>query len=331
MKELDADIILRYLDGTLTEDEAREVSAWMKESQENRDYLVSLKETYMSSRYPYSVKKAKTESQWKELRSRLSIPSSRNAIPWHKIMVAAGAALLICALSFLAGRKASLPFGNDPITISTGIGERASATLPDGSSLMLNSCSSVSYAPHKAIKKNRTVSLQGEASFDVFHDSKRPFYVDCDGFKVKVLGTKFNIRSYEDASKKYISLKEGSVKIDLDGGGGSYLLTPGQTLSYDPTSGKCEILDSEDSLFGWEKGQIIFDNESIADKALELKRKYGYSFKIARGCENLRYRAKFKDESLSEIMGIFTKVSPELSFEMDPEQRIVTIRKKSSR
>lgn len=91
-------------------------------------------------------------------------------------------------------------------------GQRASLTLPDGTSVELNSGSTLEY-PAVFSKRERRVRIEGEAMFDVTEDGRRPFYVETFAYDVKVLGTRFNVEADEDAGIFSTALIEGRVAI----------------------------------------------------------------------------------------------------------------------
>ena len=90
-------------------------------------------------------------------------------------------------------------------------GERMTIMLADGTKVVANSRTTVAY-PESFSASSREIYVNGEAYFEVAHDAKRPFIVKTDRFKVKVLGTRFNVSDY-DASKSNVVLVEGSVEL----------------------------------------------------------------------------------------------------------------------
>jgi ferric-dicitrate binding protein FerR (iron transport regulator) len=96
-------------------------------------------------------------------------------------------------------------------TISIPKGGQYQLTLSDGTKVWLNSLTSLHY-PVSFNGKNRTVTLEGEAYFEVAKDKTKPFLVLYKNMKVEVLGTHFNIMAYEDEATK-TTLLEGSVKV----------------------------------------------------------------------------------------------------------------------
>lgn len=101
-------------------------------------------------------------------------------------------------------------------TLSTGKGETYILTLPDKSKVWLNAASSLSYSASLYDGGLRRVKLQGEAYFEIAKDSAHPFIVQTAKQKIEVLGTHFNVNSYQDEPGIATTLLEGSVKI-IDG------------------------------------------------------------------------------------------------------------------
>lgn len=103
-------------------------------------------------------------------------------------------------------------------TLTTPRGRQFSMTLPDGSKVWLNAASSITY-PTVFSEKERRVKITGEAYFEVNSISsakngrKKPFIVTCHNQEVEVLGTHFNINSYDDEEKTKTTLLEGKVQV----------------------------------------------------------------------------------------------------------------------
>lgn len=91
-------------------------------------------------------------------------------------------------------------------------GKRTKIILSDSSTVYLGP-SSIIRIPDSFRKKERIVELNGEALFEVSKDKKRPFIVKTSKYDIRVLGTKFNVRSYSDHPTFETSLLEGSVDI----------------------------------------------------------------------------------------------------------------------
>lgn len=97
------------------------------------------------------------------------------------------------------------------LTAKAGAGENSVVTLPDGSRVYLYPQSSLSF-PSRFEGEERRVSFSGKATFCVRHDARHPFFVDAAGVETKVLGTVFNVSTYEGAPKR-VTLISGSVQV----------------------------------------------------------------------------------------------------------------------
>ena len=125
-----------------------------------------------------------------------------------RIFSAAVAVILLCVMSWLAYNYIG-PV--DMQTVST-LAECRSIQLPDGTKVMLNHFSSLTY-PERFRGKRREVTLNGEGYFEVSKNAEHPFIVQAEAVRVQVLGTHFNIESYPNDPEVKTTLFEGSVAV----------------------------------------------------------------------------------------------------------------------
>lgn len=136
-------------------------------------------------------------------------------------------------------------------------------TLPDGSKVTLNNNSRISY-PISFSKAKREVTLSGEAYFDIQKEENRPFIVKSHGLDVRVLGTKFNVKSYKDHSETIVSLCEGSVQVMSDTDQTSMKLEPGDQLLLNRRNGDMNRSKVNTSLCtSWLGGHLLYRNQSL--------------------------------------------------------------------
>lgn len=170
---------------------------------------------------------------------------------------------------------AQLPVKN---TIQTPKGGKFQVRLPDGSKVWLNSASTLSY-PTVFTGKERKVSLSGEAYFEIAPNKNIPFRVISNGQIVEVLGTHFNINSYDDEDFTKTTLLEGSVRVILNSSlsseGKAKMLKPGeQSLTNIKQSGiRIENADTEKAI-AWKNGYFKFKNTPIQEIMREVERWY---------------------------------------------------------
>lgn len=156
-------------------------------------------------------------------------------------------------------------------TITTPRGGQYRIILPDDSEVLLNASSSLRFAKNINEQSVRIVELTGEGFFKVQNSDLKPFIVETHAQQIQVLGTVFNVNSY-DKSNVYTTLLEGSVQLNKQS-----VLKPGQQgisayISQKPIIKRVEVSDYVD----WVNKQFVFRDESIKDIMIRLSRWYDF-------------------------------------------------------
>ena len=157
-------------------------------------------------------------------------------------------------------------------TLKTPRGMDLKVTLPDGSEVWLNAESSLEFPT--AFSDARRVMLKGEAYFKVARDEKRPFIVTTDKMNVKVLGTEFNFRHY-DNERTQVALINGSVEIlNADNTATDIVLQPGQGANVDK-QGQIRVQQVDTyAAIQWVDGYFYFQNQTLISALREIARWY---------------------------------------------------------
>ena len=160
-------------------------------------------------------------------------------------------------------------------TILLPQGKVAKIVLPDGSRVWLNARSSLIYPNKFLTGQPRKVKLNGEAYFEVAHDKSRPFIVETEKVQTRVLGTSFNVRSYNDENP-IVTLVSGSVQVSVSKGIGrksSTILKPGQQWLL--SEGKWTTMDVDTNVFTcWRDELFYFDGQTLREIMVEIGRWY---------------------------------------------------------
>lgn len=154
-------------------------------------------------------------------------------------------------------------------TVMTTAGKPERVVLPDGSIIELNQNSSIRVEQGREARSVTLVS--GEALFQVSHDAGRPFFVDADRVKVRVVGTAFNVRQAH--SRVFISVRQGTVAVQDSALRDKLLatLTAGQGLSVGRATGDTHAQAvAGNAVAAWRSGQLRFRAMPLADVAEEL-------------------------------------------------------------
>lgn len=160
-------------------------------------------------------------------------------------------------------------------TILLPQGKVAKIVLPDGSRVWLNARSSLIYPNKFLTGQPRKVKLNGEAYFEVAHDKSRPFIVETEKVQTRVLGTSFNVRSYNNENP-IVTLVSGSVQVSVSKGIGrksSTILKPGQQWLL--SEGKWTTMDVDTNVFTcWRDELFYFDGQTLREIMVEIGRWY---------------------------------------------------------
>ncbi len=209
-----------------------------------------------------------------------------------------------------------------PAEVATLNGARSKILLPDGTNVWLNSGSKITYNRDLDTSSIREVYLSGEAFFDVVKNAKRPFVIHTAKMDVKVLGTRFNVKAYDDDQTTETSLIKGSVEVSLKNNPGrKYLLKPNQklVLSNDlplkAAKGMATVALPEvatnlveikpltylqgtetDIESSWTKNLLSFEDEAFIEVAKKMERWYDVSIEF----KNKRWEDKFLNGSFEK-------------------------------
>lgn len=142
--------------------------------------------------------------------------------------------------------------------------------LSDGTLVFLNSATTLKFPFHFA-GNTREITVDGEAYLQVAKDQTRPFILHTPKGTVQVLGTTFNVNTY-DSGRVKISLVDGAVSFAS--ADKKTILKPGQAITYVDTEGSDVSALNENELL-WIKGRYKLDNTPLSEITKVLPRWYG--------------------------------------------------------
>jgi len=158
---------------------------------------------------------------------------------------------------------------------STTKGQTYEFTLSDGTHVWLNADSKISF-PSQFNEPERKIMLDGEGYFEVAKDKAHPFVVSTDRQTITVLGTHFNINSYDNEIVTTTTLLEGSVKVaafNSASGRTNVVLKPNQQYLSNKEGGQLLEVNAEDAI-DWKNGDFIFDEETLSSIMNQIARWY---------------------------------------------------------
>ncbi len=183
-------------------------------------------------------------------------------------------------------------------------GKRSEITLADGTHIWLNSGSQLSY-PAAFSNDSREVYLSGEAFFDIQTDHSRPFYVITNDLKLKVIGTSFNVSSYENDFTTHAVLETGKITASRN-----KMFTrpteliPGERIVFDKTDESFSKESVDVSLYSsWKNGYLIFKSESLSEIFKKLERYYNCRIILESPLEGITFSGKLDlKEDLEQVL-----------------------------
>ncbi|MEQ8882869.1 MAG: FecR domain-containing protein [Cyclobacteriaceae bacterium] len=181
-------------------------------------------------------------------------------------------------------------------------GQKSTIMLPDGTKVILNSESSITYLSNFT-GNVRLVELTGEAFFDVVRDPTKPFVVKTRSLKTTALGTSFNVDAYPDA-KEEITLITGKVKVDSHvDAEQSTLLDPGEIAALE--FGKLSKKQGASlNHIKWKDGFIVFQKTLFKEGIMELERWYGVAIEVRNlpSGEEPTFTAYIENDNLANVL-----------------------------
>jgi transmembrane sensor len=306
--------IVRYVMGQCAPDERLEIGAWV-EADEGRARLVADLEWVWEALGRHRTR-SRVDRAWQQVMTaraaRVAQVGARPAAAPPKrpfddllrtrsirqwLVQAAAAALVVgaagAALWYSRSSPPTLPSPGAAASmheVATPRGQRATLRLADGTRVMLNADTRLRY-PRNFGGSGRDVYLEGEAYFEVAHDSNRPFSVHTPRGVARDLGTTFTVRAYAESPTVDVVVAEGSVLLRAPASGAdaastaappAVLLTASMLGSID-AKGRLSVrkgIDPSDHL-AWTEGRLVFVETPLRDVIPRLSRWYDIDIRMA--------------------------------------------------
>ena len=194
--------------------------------------------------------------------------------------------------------------------------------LSDGSHVWLNAGSSVKY-PVAFVGNNRLVEITGEVYFEVTHNTSKPFIVTVNDIQVEVLGTHFNINSYNDEEAIRTTLLEGKVRVIRNGS--IAILKPGEQIGSAEEGGLSKPVRPDlEKIMAWKNNEFNFTDDDIQSIMRQLARWYNIR-PVITGTSSINYTGRItRDVALRKVLEMFEKIGY-VKFEINGDEvKVIT-------
>lgn len=336
-KNIDIDeLIAGYCANELSTEETGYLRDWLNASPDNKKYFQQQRQIWFSavttnSAVPFDKNKAFQlflTRKASTLQKRI-FTERRLSFIVQRIAAAAAILLIFAGSGYWLGTGRIKGLIAENVIIEAPLGSRSKMYLPDGTLVWLNAGSTLSYSQNFGVEE-RTVNLKGEGYFEVAHLEKKPFYVISKDLKIRVLGTKFNLRNYLEEEEARVTLLEGSVKVNYKSASQpeSYL-KPNEQIIYDRKTMVAKTIPTNASnALEWTNGYLFFDEEKLPDIARELERSYNVKIRIAdESLKTFRFYGNFTrtEQTIQEVLEVLASTE-KLRYEMNGKE--ITLKKK---
>jgi ferric-dicitrate binding protein FerR (iron transport regulator) len=312
---MDSALLLRYLDGGASASERQAVEDWRDLASTHREELEGLERAWnVSALLP--APDFDLDALWQRIRRQLDglelapagalgaasvlegdrwtpVAGDRKVVAlrpkggWRHVRIAVGGVLAAAAVVLaVLGIRALQPVVENALegpmrTYAAVPGEVANIVLADGSKVVLSGASTLNVPPDFG-EDTRDVYLDGEAYFDVAHDASRAFRVHTGRMTVEQRGTRFTVIGFADDPRNVVAVAEGVVEVTGKDSAAGVILNPDDVAEVSPSgivSAKRNV--SIEKYFSWVDGLVRFDQETVAEAALIIQRRFGINLYIA--------------------------------------------------
>ena len=277
---------------------------WLKESDQNRNQLSHMEQVWEAAGNLSVKMDLNTDLAWENIAQKTQSRTSRLAYFMTPTSMKIAASIL---LFFTIGGLFFLLTPESEIVHQTAGEERMKVMLPDSSLVWLNQSSTLAYSEN--FITDRTISLNGEAYFEVTHNAQSPFTVHTSSISTTVLGTSFTVNDYEENFQSEVVVATGRVKVSASSRtSGEVFLEPGTRAIYQRSSN--ELVKSNDpdlNYLAWKDRKLRFDNTTLTEIELVLE-KY-FDIEIVMDKDQLgscQFTGSFKDPTIEEVLQVIS-------------------------
>ena len=302
------DFLKRYFLGQLSPQEEVRVQDWLVEHSEDPQVQEAL-EAIMEEMETGDMEVS--SAAYEKVSARLGLERKSRFEKTIRTVGRWAMGFAVCAMLPLLGAfvydRLSVPEQADWLEVKVPYGQTDELVLADGTRLHLNAGTRVTY-PSVFLGSERKVFIEGEVFAQVAKNPEQPFIIASGDVDVKVLGTTFNFKAYDNTECVELILLEGAVQVDIDANTRTkhIQLHPGEMVQYDRKSGEIEMKDFQPHLYkGFhDDGSIHFFNLRLSDIASDLERLFGVKVVLLdEKLADTRYFAWFSNnETLDQIL-----------------------------
>jgi transmembrane sensor len=300
MRDINPELLAKYLAKKATAEEIFEVETWMQQNEINRTMLQKLVHPPEGVKIMLSVD---AEKDWLKVQKHLS----GHQVFFNPVLKIAASLAIAVLIGFSAYQffKAKEVIAFE--TIRNTDQEARKISMEDGSTVYLNTGAEIIFP--RQFKDNRTLQLTGEGFFEVHRDESNPFTVKAQQCEVQVLGTSFSVKA--DTATVEVIVKTGKVRFASFGGKDVQLEKNERGLYTISTGDLAEMVHTDLNALSWQTNILVFDNTELSNVVDDLERHFRKEITLSGNLKDVpRYTSRFDHPTLNEVLEEMKLVLP---------------------
>jgi len=314
----------KILNNSATEEEKGDFYKLLEEDNALREIFYQYKNlntiSILNSDNDIQIQQDSFERFWNRVKP---IKAKRMVHLWYRY-----AAVFVLALSlgfllqYLVPENKEVMVLTQHITYTSEKGSVSTIHLEDGSAIWLSSASKITL--HRSSNGEMSAELNGEAYFDMIPDTARKFSVDLQYFKVKDIGTKFNIRAYSFEPSVFTTLVDGKIDLYKSGDKPAMSMIPGDYLNYDKKSNLMAVYQQDPSIStAWKDGKFVFIDKSLTEICNELENWYNVEIIIRnKSLAKAKYTSVIKRTTTVKMVLKMLALTDKINFKIEERKEV---------
>ena len=308
-------LIARDIDNSLSPEEKRTLQSWLDEDAANQQYYDALKSTWSLTAKAETDFVPATEKNWESFRQHITETGKRSFLyTYRNALRIAATVILLCG----AATTYFVFFHHPEVAVYTQAREKRTVTLPDGSKVFLNQQSSLRYTT--GFNGNeRAVHLEGEAFFEVTQQSDKPFIVYTRHTQTQVLGTSFDVKSYNPVEVE-VAVVSGKVAFSDRSNAQRLVLSSGNRGVLQSAQTLKQLPIEDPNFMAWKENRLSFQDTRISDVINTLEGYFDVQIVLKdQEAGRLRYNGTFDPEQLNSLDSVLEVICPTVNLRWSRE------------
>lgn len=308
----------RYLANNSSPDEQKALQEWVERSEKNKQQLTEATLIWkMMDQYKQQEPIYNADRAWENVKNSIQHRERQRGMKTKRITVYTSVAAILLLAMFVLYNVIN---SNTHIQVADA-GDMKTVTLSDGSTISLNSRSSITYPEPFSDQQTRTVQLTGEAYFEIERDPDKPFVVITDEAEIRVLGTSFNVNAY-DHDHTEVTVAIGKVSVSRNNKDALTVLQDELAVIT-----KKQVIKQQNTnlnYLAWKTKKFTFNNTELQEVAREIERVYHCNIEFSNDVlKQCRLTAVFDNEELDDIIQTIC-LAFNVQAELDNDQYILS-------